>query len=314
MEKEPVNHPATETSRSSPKLGKIKEIAKRPVFLAAIGSACFLALIIWSAITLIGTSPKKDETPPITSNVSASSITESTAVISWTTDEPAISQIIYRQLDSDEIQTTPEAEGTFTTQHSIILSNLKPGTVYWLNIESLDESGNRANYDAGSIKTLAKSVTTPEIGNQVGDKAPDFTLTTIYGDNVTLSDFEGKIIMLNFWLYGCPNCDKEMPYIQSIYEKWPSDKLAVLTIDVPKATDDIEYFTNNTKYLIEKKGVTYPNLLDSEGKIFRMYNPLEAEFPITFFIDTKGIIREIKRGAAETFKGPEEIESILKSL
>ena len=304
MKKERIKHPSTEIDRSSSLLGKMREIVKRPSFLAAVSSACFLGLVIWIAIALIN---KPDEIPPTISNVSVLSITQSTAVVSWTTDEPATSWVTYRQLNSNETQTTSESQETLDIKHSVALRDLKPDTVYWLSIISKDASGNTANHDAGTIKTLQTPPTGPVIGNKVGNMAPDFTLPTIYGDNVTSSDFKGKIVMLNFWLYGCPHCETEMPYIQSIYNKWSRDKLVILAVNVRGDAA-------NVKYLVEKKGLTFPILLDSEGKTCQIYYPPPREFPINFFIDAKGIIREIKAGEEGLLESPEEIENILKSL
>ena len=97
-------------------------------------------------------------------------------------------------------------------------------------------------------------------------------------------------------------CQTETQYFQAIYDKWPKDKLAILAITLREDPQTVRNFMNS-------RGLAFPVLLDSEGSADRLYQPLF--FPTTFFIDSRGIIKEIKEGLLHS---PEEIEDILRSM
>jgi thiol-disulfide isomerase/thioredoxin len=108
--------------------------------------------------------------------------------------------------------------------------------------------------------------------------------------------------MVNFWLTSCGACHAEIPYIQALYDTWPGDRLALLAINFREDPQTVRDF-------MSKNGLTFPVLLDLEGKADALYRP--EGFPTTYFIDTKGIIRRTELGR---FNSLEEIEDILESI
>ena len=132
--------------------------------------------------------------------------------------------------------------------------------------------------------------------------APDFTLPTIDGESVTLSDFRGKPIMLTFWAIQCPACKVQAPYIQAFYDEWSSARVALLTIDVGDSPAFVQDF-------VTQQGYTYPVLLDPQGRVAQTYGI--PGVPVTFFIDVGGIV---KLGWPGPFQSREEIESVLDAL
>jgi len=137
----------------------------------------------------------------------------------------------------------------------------------------------------------------------VGSPAPNFTLQTPDGESISLSDFQGKLVMLNFWSTRCGPCVVEMPHIQAVHEEWANQGLVVLAINISDNAATAQAF-------IESKGLTFPTLLDPQMNVFGEYC-LPQAIPITLFINTEGIIKARKVGA---FQSPTEIESLLKSL
>jgi len=101
-------------------------------------------------------SPLSDTTAPIIANISASSVTESTATITWTTDEPATSQVEYG-MTTTYGSTTSLDEG-LVTSHSISLSDLEPNTTYHFRVKSNDEAGNEAVSEASTFTVAARVV------------------------------------------------------------------------------------------------------------------------------------------------------------
>ena len=138
---------------------------------------------------------------------------------------------------------------------------------------------------------------------EIGGKAPDFTLETVDGENLSLSDFRGKAIIINFWSTRCGPCVIEMPHIQTVYDRWSDQGLVVLAINISDSAADAKDF-------IASRGLSFPVLLDPQMEVFQQYC-LPQAIPITLFINADGTIKASKVGA---FQNPDEIESMLESL
>ena len=123
---------------------------------------------------------------------------------------------------------------------------------------------------------------------QVGKLAPDFQLPNLEGQPISLSDFRGKPVLLNFWAVRCPPCRFEMPFIQAIFEESPDTELVVLAVDIGEAPSTVKDF-------IQSSNFSFPILLDTSQDVALDYN-IRA-IPTTFLIDKNGIIQEIKVGA-----------------
>ncbi|MCP1094277.1 TlpA family protein disulfide reductase [Bacillaceae bacterium OS4b] len=120
-------------------------------------------------------------------------------------------------------------------------------------------------------------------GLKIGAKAPNFSLKTLDGKQVELSDYEGKKVMLNFWATWCPPCKKEMPDMEK-YTQQAGDDVVVLAVNI-----DPE---NDVQAFVKDNGITFTIPLDSQSA----KNPVNERYkilsiPTTYFIDKKGIIR-----------------------
>lgn len=242
------------------------------------------------------TSAQADTTAPVISGVEVSGTTDIKATIEWSTDEEATSQVEYGITDAYGSTTTLDEE--LTTSHSVTLTDLEADTTYHFRVKSKDAGGNETTSDADQLKTLP----TIPVGHQVGNRAPPFTLQNLDGDDVTLSDFRGKIVVVNFWFVACGPCAAEMPHIQAVSDNRSADELAILGVNQMDDADAIRSF-------MDTEELTFPALLDSVGAVHANYSVSQA--PTTFFIDTEGIIRTVQVGP---FSSQEEIESILDSL
>jgi len=141
-----------------------------------------------------------------------------------------------------------------------------------------------------------------EGGLEIGKTAPDFTLQTIDGESVTLSDFRGKTVIVNIWVMQCEGCVDELPHFQAVFDKRSREELAILAINSTEDPAAVKEFANS-------RGFTFPILVDPAGQVVESYGRFGA--PTTFFIDGEGIVEAIKHGA---FLSPDEIESTLDSL
>ncbi len=134
--------------------------------------------------------------------------------------------------------------------------------------------------------------------------APDFQLSTIDGQSVSLSAMHGHPVLLNFWATWCGPCRFEMPSLQEIYnDQEYSDKgLVILAVDIGEDAVTVQ------KFLLENK-LSFTVLLDTDQSVAAKYN-IRA-IPTTFFIDKDGIIKGVKIGA---FASTAEIRQGLDSL
>ncbi|MCK4738434.1 MAG: TlpA family protein disulfide reductase [Deltaproteobacteria bacterium] len=124
-----------------------------------------------------------------------------------------------------------------------------------------------------------------------GSEAPNFTLPDLEGNLVSLSDFKGKVIFLNFWATWCETCTEEMPsmeYINKVYELYPFEIIAI-------SVDDAD--AQILKDFREKFKLTFTILHDRKGNIKDAYKTTGV--PETFFIDQNGIIAEKVQGARD---------------
>ena len=157
----------------------------------------------------------------------------------------------------------------------------------------------------GSMITLGCSVGRDTVrGSEIGNLAPDFQLDNLDGQSVSLSDFQGKPVLVNFWASWCPPCRSEMPFIQDIFtnKKWAEERLVVLAINIGESPATVREF-------MKKEGLTFPALLDITQDVSHEY--YVRTIPTTLFIDREGIIQEIKIGP---FSGVIEIERSLRNI
>ena len=122
-------------------------------------------------------------------------------------------------------------------------------------------------------------------------KAADFTLKTLAGEEISLSDFKGKVLFLDFWATWCPPCVKEIPHFNELAKEYEDEGLVVFGVSVDKnGKKAVNKFEKN------KMKINYPLALydqDTYNK-YQMYLPEDRRggIPFTFVIDREGNIRE----------------------
>jgi peroxiredoxin len=124
---------------------------------------------------------------------------------------------------------------------------------------------------------------------QKGFLAPDFALSTLEGDDVTLSDLRGKAMLLNFWATWCPPCRAEMPAMQRVYSDYDPDEFVILAVNNTQqdSMDAVDAF-------VLEQELSFPVLLDITGDVSGLYQV--TSMPTSFFVDAEGIIREVVIG------------------
>ena len=149
---------------------------------------------------------------------------------------------------------------------------------------------------AGTLVIIAAGLLRPNASQstsiQVGAVAPAFTLTAPAGEQISLSDFHGKPVMLNFWYATCPGCLAETSGMQKFYTSRHagSKDFVILGVNV---VDDAQVATQ----FIQQRGLTYPVVLDQNQHVMALYNINVT--PTSYFIDRHGIIRFIVYGPVD---------------
>src|SRR5262245_14299847 len=120
---------------------------------------------------------------------------------------------------------------------------------------------------------------------KVGEQAPDFTAVALNGDIVSLSDFRGKPVWLNFWGSWCPPCRAEMPDIQAAYEQLAPQGLVLLAVSLGDSPQQAAEFA-------ARNGVTFTILLDPDRTLTSAAYPI-YNFPTHIFVDESGTVQKV---------------------
>ncbi len=141
---------------------------------------------------------------------------------------------------------------------------------------------------------------------EIGEKAPNFSGKSFSETEINFEDFEGKVIILDFWASWCSPCRKEMPFLIELHEKYKSKNFEIIAINI----DEKE---SKAKKFLKKLDTqpSFPIIWDKESKIPPKYN-LET-MPTTYLIDPKSNIRFIHKGFKDSYKEDfhKEIEVLL---
>lgn len=137
----------------------------------------------------------------------------------------------------------------------------------------LEEAGGSINNNGSEV----------QFGASKGDTAYDFYLEDMDGNFVSLSDFRGKKVFLNFWASWCPPCRVEMPHLQEFAEE--NEDVVVLGVNVTSSESSLD----NVKGFVDEFGLTFPNLYGTDDITYLYY---VESLPTSYFIDSNGVVNE----------------------
>ena len=120
-----------------------------------------------------------------------------------------------------------------------------------------------------------------EEGIEPGQLAPDFTLTNLDGEEVSLSDYRDKYVLINFWTTWCPNCLAELPYLEELQVNYP-EEVKVLAVNFGEGQGTINEFMDDMEF------EDFMVLIDENQAVGREY--LVRGVPTNVFIDRDGTV------------------------
>ena len=138
-------------------------------------------------------------------------------------------------------------------------------------------------------------------GMLTGKVAPGFVLTNLDGKKVSLGDYKGRPVLVNFWATWCAPCKLEMPWFEEFRKQYASQGFEILGI-----TDDADAGKDVIAKAVQKAGVSYPILL-TDGKIEKAYGATDY-LPMSFYVDRNGVVVEETAGLGTK----DEIEANIK--
>ena len=132
--------------------------------------------------------------------------------------------------------------------------------------------------------------------------APDFTLRDLKGNQVSLSDFRGQPVILNFWATWCSPCRVEIPYLEALYTKYKDQGLVVIGMNTETDYMKVKRFAEpRMSYTVLLDGQTRAQAYDVSG------------IPCTYYIDREGLIRyrNVGFGPGDEVMIEEKIQKLL---
>lgn len=152
------------------------------------------------------------------------------------------------------------------------------------------------------IISLAILLVGPALANnQIGSPVGDFTLLDLQGFPVSLSDFSGQVVLINFFATWCPPCNEEVPLLQEMYLTYQSQGLVILGIDLLEDGALVADW-------VQANGLTYPIVLAPDWELFQLF-PEAGGFPYNALIDRQGVLHYSQYGI-----NMEEIETLIQEL
>jgi cytochrome c biogenesis protein CcmG/thiol:disulfide interchange protein DsbE len=150
--------------------------------------------------------------------------------------------------------------------------------------------------------TLTASASGP--APRVDEPAPPFDLKTLDGEVVSLSDYKGQPVWINFWASWCPPCRAENPDIEEMYQKYKDQGLVILSPAIGEDPSAVSGYVKRT-------GLTFTVGLDETTQLAANYRIVGI--PTHFFIDREGILRVWRIGSMSTSTMEKNIETIMST-
>lgn len=167
----------------------------------------------------------------------------------------------------------------------------------------------------GSVISMGQALGFPDLSAaqstamkiKIGQDAPDFTLKTLDGKEVTLSDYFGKkVVMLEFWATWCNICVKEIPNLVKNYDEYSEKGFEILAITLQSGQDE------EIQKIVDEHGIRYPILIDEKLNVATKVYGLAGPIPLKVVIGSDGVVKYSHVG--DYPPGEDEIPFVVEDL
>ncbi len=160
--------------------------------------------------------------------------------------------------------------------------------IWWLGYRSDGATTSSSGEQYGPVDLPAALVPAgAEIQAKEGALAPDFLLETLEGDDLRMSSFRGRPVVVNFWATWCTSCREEIPQLAAAYDRFSDDALVIIGVDLQESVAAVRRFA-------DEFGMQFPVVIDKDGRVADRYRLLGV--PTTYFIDRDGLVRSVFTG------------------
>ena len=178
--------------------------------------------------------------------------------------------------------------------HYIVIA----AVVVVVDVVYFSRSGGSSSVSAQELPAENAAMEAPSDGRM----APNFTLTSTDGKTIKLSDYRGKVVVLDFWATWCPPCKAEIPDFIKLYSQYKGDGFQMLGISVDQGGLSV------VKPFMKAYGINYPIML-ADDQVVSEFGGISA-IPTTFVIDKQGRIRASFVG----YRPASEFENLINQL
>jgi len=148
--------------------------------------------------------------------------------------------------------------------------------------------------------------------SMVGAVAPEFRDIKgwVNSEPISLMSLKGKVVFLDFWTYGCPNCVRTLPYVEELHERYARHDLVVIGVHTPEFPR--EKNPERVANAVQKAGLQYPIALDSDNSTWKLYG--NHYWPRQTLVSADGIVRYEHVGEGDYGEIDRKVKELLSEL
>jgi thiol-disulfide isomerase/thioredoxin len=159
-----------------------------------------------------------------------------------------------------------------------------------------------------ALALVALWIAPPAICAQVRAPAPEITAKTwLNSEPRSIAGLKGKVVLVEFWTFGCYNCQNVEPYVKQWHQKYSGQGLVIVGVHAPEF--GYERVLRNVKEYVRKHGIQYAVAIDNDFAIWKRYN--NRYWPAIYLVDKAGIIRYVRIGEGGYRETETQIQALL---
>ena len=144
---------------------------------------------------------------------------------------------------------------------------------------------------------------------EIGKPAPEISgQTWLNSQPLTMTDLRGKVVLLEFWTFGCINCRDVEPYVKAWHRKYTDHGLVVIAVHAPEFS--YERAVANVQRYVQERGISYPVAIDNDFATWNRYK--NRYWPAMYLIDKRGLVRYLRIGEGGYQQTEQWITELLK--